>query len=220
MSVVWGIDLFIRVAVAEINPATLVFLRTTLAAAILLPIALVRVDVGRRSGAALAGSVRGDRDRAAMGPARVAEQHLDSLTGLLIAARRSWHPRCPRHRRHGPAGAHRPARPADRHRRRGRHRRADFQASDATALVRVFVVAVCYAVGQRSSPGGWAGCRPRGHGDLARGLRRALRSRRSSGQRPRRPPTRSLGVVRTRVHGGRVPRVRGARRGIGPCGRR
>jgi drug/metabolite transporter (DMT)-like permease len=46
MSVVWGIPyLFIRVAVAEITPATLVLVRTALAAAILLPIALVRVDL-------------------------------------------------------------------------------------------------------------------------------------------------------------------------------
>ena len=46
MSVIWGIPyLFIRVAVAEITPATLVFARTAIAAAILLPIALLRVDL-------------------------------------------------------------------------------------------------------------------------------------------------------------------------------
>ena len=46
MSVIWGIPyLFIRVAVAEITPATLVLARTATAAAILLPIALVRVDL-------------------------------------------------------------------------------------------------------------------------------------------------------------------------------
>jgi drug/metabolite transporter (DMT)-like permease len=46
MSVIWGIPyLFIRVAVAEITPATLVLLRTALAAAILLPIALARVNL-------------------------------------------------------------------------------------------------------------------------------------------------------------------------------
>ena len=45
MSVIWGVPyLFIRVAVAEISPAMLVFCRTTIGAAILLPIALVRVD--------------------------------------------------------------------------------------------------------------------------------------------------------------------------------
>jgi drug/metabolite transporter (DMT)-like permease len=46
MSVIWGIPyLFIRVAVAEISPATLVFARTAIGAAILLPIAIVRVDL-------------------------------------------------------------------------------------------------------------------------------------------------------------------------------
>jgi drug/metabolite transporter (DMT)-like permease len=46
MSVIWGIPyLFIRVAVAEITPATLVFARTAIAAAILLPIAVARVDL-------------------------------------------------------------------------------------------------------------------------------------------------------------------------------
>jgi drug/metabolite transporter (DMT)-like permease len=46
MSVIWGIPyLFIRVAVAELTPATLVFARTGLAAAILLPIAFATVDL-------------------------------------------------------------------------------------------------------------------------------------------------------------------------------
>lgn len=46
MSVIWGIPyLFIRVAVAEISPATLVLGRTAIGAAILLPIALARVDL-------------------------------------------------------------------------------------------------------------------------------------------------------------------------------
>jgi drug/metabolite transporter (DMT)-like permease len=46
MSVIWGIPyLFIRIAVAEITPATLVFARTGIAAAILLPIALARTDL-------------------------------------------------------------------------------------------------------------------------------------------------------------------------------
>jgi drug/metabolite transporter (DMT)-like permease len=46
MSVIWGIPyLFIRVAVAEISPAMLVLARTSIAAAILLPIALFRVDL-------------------------------------------------------------------------------------------------------------------------------------------------------------------------------
>jgi len=46
MSVIWGIPyLFIRVAVAEIAPSVLVLGRTAIAAAILLPLALVRVDL-------------------------------------------------------------------------------------------------------------------------------------------------------------------------------
>ena len=46
MSLIWGIPyLFIRVAVAEIPPATLVFARTGLAALILVPFALLRTDV-------------------------------------------------------------------------------------------------------------------------------------------------------------------------------
>jgi drug/metabolite transporter (DMT)-like permease len=46
MSLIWGIPyLFIRVAVAEIQPATLVFARTGLAALILVPFALLRTDV-------------------------------------------------------------------------------------------------------------------------------------------------------------------------------
>ncbi|HEX8940414.1 MAG TPA: DMT family transporter [Candidatus Limnocylindrales bacterium] len=46
MSLVWGIPyLFIRIAVAEIPPAVLVFARTGLAAVILLPVALLRTDL-------------------------------------------------------------------------------------------------------------------------------------------------------------------------------
>ena len=46
MSVIWGVPyLFIRVAVAEITPATLVLARTSIAAAILLPYAIARVDL-------------------------------------------------------------------------------------------------------------------------------------------------------------------------------
>jgi len=46
MSVIWGIPyVFIRVAVAEITPATLVLARTAIAAAILLPYAIARVDL-------------------------------------------------------------------------------------------------------------------------------------------------------------------------------
>ena len=46
MAVIWGIPyLLIRVAVAEVSPPVLVFVRTTIGAAVLLPIALVRVDL-------------------------------------------------------------------------------------------------------------------------------------------------------------------------------
>jgi drug/metabolite transporter (DMT)-like permease len=46
MAVIWGIPyLFIRVAVAELSPATLVFVRTGLASLILVPIALLRADL-------------------------------------------------------------------------------------------------------------------------------------------------------------------------------
>jgi drug/metabolite transporter (DMT)-like permease len=46
MSVIWGIPyLLIRVAVGEISPATLVLARTTIAAAILLPFAVARLDL-------------------------------------------------------------------------------------------------------------------------------------------------------------------------------
>ena len=46
MSVIWGIPyLFIRIAVAEVSPAVLVFARTGMATLILLPYALARTDV-------------------------------------------------------------------------------------------------------------------------------------------------------------------------------
>ena len=46
MSVIWGIPyLLIRITVAEISPVLLVFSRTAIAAALLLPIALLRVDL-------------------------------------------------------------------------------------------------------------------------------------------------------------------------------
>jgi drug/metabolite transporter (DMT)-like permease len=45
MSLIWGIPyLFIRVAVEEITPATLVFGRTAIAALVLVPLALARSD--------------------------------------------------------------------------------------------------------------------------------------------------------------------------------
>jgi len=88
MSVIWGIPyLFIRIAVDEITPATLVLGRTALAAAILLPIAIARTDLRRvlarwRWVVAFA-AVEIAIPWVALGSA---EQHLSSsLTGLLIA---------------------------------------------------------------------------------------------------------------------------------------
>jgi drug/metabolite transporter (DMT)-like permease len=88
MSVMWGIPyLFIRIAVAEISPAVLVLTRTALATAILLPIALARVDLRPilarwRWLVAFAG-IEIALPWVMLGSA---EQHLSSsLTGLLIA---------------------------------------------------------------------------------------------------------------------------------------
>ncbi len=88
MSVIWGIPyLFIRIAVAEISPATLVLGRTAIAAAILLPIALARVDLravlARWPWVVAFAAVEIAIPWVALGSA---EQHLSSsLTGLLIA---------------------------------------------------------------------------------------------------------------------------------------
>jgi drug/metabolite transporter (DMT)-like permease len=88
MSIIWGIPyLFIRIAVAEISPALLVLLRTALATAILLPIALARVDLRpilARSRWLLAfAGIEIALPWVLLGSA---EQHLSSsLTGLLIA---------------------------------------------------------------------------------------------------------------------------------------
>jgi drug/metabolite transporter (DMT)-like permease len=66
MSLIWGIPyLFIRIAVDEISPATLVFARTAIAAVILLPIALTRTDYR----AALGGGLRRGRNRDPLGNA-------------------------------------------------------------------------------------------------------------------------------------------------------
>jgi hypothetical protein len=88
MSIIWGIPyLFIRIVVAEITPATLVLARTMLAAAILLPIALARVDLrpvlARWRWVVVFAAVEIAIPWIALGSA---EQHLSSsLTGLLIA---------------------------------------------------------------------------------------------------------------------------------------
>ncbi|HEV8698845.1 MAG TPA: DMT family transporter [Candidatus Limnocylindrales bacterium] len=88
MSVIWGIPyLFIRVAVAEISPAFLVLVRTLLATAILLPIAVARVDIrpilARWRWLVTFAVIEIAIPWIALGSA---EQHLtSSLTGLLIA---------------------------------------------------------------------------------------------------------------------------------------
>lgn len=88
MSIIWGIPyLFIRVAVAEITPATLVLFRTGIAAAILLPIALTRTDVrvvlARWRWVIAFAAVEIAIPWMALGSA---EQHISSsLAGLLIA---------------------------------------------------------------------------------------------------------------------------------------
>ncbi len=88
MSVIWGIPyLFIRVAVAEVTPAFLVLARTSLATAILLPIALAKVDLrpilGRWRWLVAFALIEIALPWLMLGSA---EQHLtSSLTGILIA---------------------------------------------------------------------------------------------------------------------------------------
>jgi drug/metabolite transporter (DMT)-like permease len=88
MSVIWGIPyLFIRVAVAEVSPSFLVLVRTSLAALILLPVALARVDfrpiLARWRWLVAFAVIEIAIPWVLLGSA---EQHLtSSLTGLLIA---------------------------------------------------------------------------------------------------------------------------------------
>ena len=88
MSIIWGIPyLFIRVAVTEITPATMVLWRTAIAAAILLPIALARTDLrpvlARWRWVVAFAAVEIAIPWVALGSA---EQHISSsLAGLLIA---------------------------------------------------------------------------------------------------------------------------------------
>jgi drug/metabolite transporter (DMT)-like permease len=89
MCVIWGIPyLLIRVAVNEISPATLVFVRTGLAALILLPIAFTRGGlgtIGNRWPALVA--FAGVEIAAPWFALSSAEQHISSaLAGLLISA--------------------------------------------------------------------------------------------------------------------------------------
>jgi drug/metabolite transporter (DMT)-like permease len=88
MSIIWGIPyLFIRIAVGEVTPATLVFGRTAIAAAILLPFALARTDLRpvlqRWRWVVAFAAVEIAIPWVALGSA---EQHISSsLAGLLIA---------------------------------------------------------------------------------------------------------------------------------------
>jgi drug/metabolite transporter (DMT)-like permease len=88
MSIIWGVPyLFIRIAVGEVTPATLVFGRTAIAATILLPFALARTDLRpvleRWRWVVAFAVVEIAIPWVALGSA---EQHISSsLAGLLIA---------------------------------------------------------------------------------------------------------------------------------------
>jgi drug/metabolite transporter (DMT)-like permease len=151
MSVIWGIpDLFIRVAVAEITPSALVLARTALAAAILLPIALTRVDLrpvlARWRWVVAFAAIEIAIPWVALGSA---EQHLSSsLTGLLIAGV----PLVGTMLALATGGADRLGRTGLLGLLIGLVGVAaivggDYATSDPTALLQVAVVVVCYAVG-------------------------------------------------------------------------
>jgi drug/metabolite transporter (DMT)-like permease len=151
MSVIWGIPyLFIRIAVAEVTPAFLVLARTALATAILLPLAVGRVDLrpilARWPWLVAFAAIEIAVPWMALGSA---EQHLSSsLTGILIAgvplvgtlfalvtggtdrlSRTGWLGLLI-----GLAGVVAIV-------------GADFGSSDIVALLQILVVVVCYAVG-------------------------------------------------------------------------
>ena len=151
MSVIWGIPyFFIRVAVDEITPATLVFGRTALAAAILLPFAVLRADlrpVLRRWRWVVAfAAVEIAGPWVLLGSA---EQHISSsLAGLLVAGV----PLVGSAIALATGGADRPGRTSLLGLLVGLAGvvaivGGDFEASDATALLGVGVVVVGYALG-------------------------------------------------------------------------
>jgi drug/metabolite transporter (DMT)-like permease len=151
MSVIWGIPyLFIRVAVAEITPATLVFARTGIAAAILLPIALTRVDLrpvlAKWRWVVAFAAVEIAVPWVMLGSA---EQHLSSsLSGLLIAGV----PLVGTALALATGGTDRASRAGVVGLLIGLLGVAaivgsDFQASDSTAFLQIAVVIVGYAVG-------------------------------------------------------------------------
>jgi drug/metabolite transporter (DMT)-like permease len=151
MSVIWGIPyLFIRIAVDEISPATLVFVRTLIGMAILLPIALLRVD--------LRPVLRRWRWLVAFAAVEIAlpwfflasaEQHISSsLAGLLIAGV----PLVGTAIALATGGADRLGRTALIGLLLGLVGvvaivGVDFEASDATAFVQILLVVIGYAVG-------------------------------------------------------------------------
>jgi drug/metabolite transporter (DMT)-like permease len=151
MSIIWGIPyLFIRVAVDEITPAMLVFVRTTIGAGILLPIALLRVDlramIGRWRWVVAFAAVEIAVPWVMLGSA---EQHISSsLAGLLVAGV----PLVGTALAFATGGADRLGRAGLLGLLVGLVGVAaivggDFQASDTTALLQVLVVVVGYAVG-------------------------------------------------------------------------
>ncbi len=151
MAIIWGIPyLFIRVAVAEISPPVLVFLRTLIATVILLPVALLRVDlravlVHWRWVAAFA-LIEIAIPWVLLGSA---EQHLSSsLTGLLIAST----PLIGTVFAVATGGTDRLGRTGVLGLLVGLAGvlaivGGDFATADVLALVQVFLVAVCYAIG-------------------------------------------------------------------------
>ena len=151
MSVIWGIPyLFIRVAVAEIAPAMLVLARTALAAAILLPFAVLRVDLrpvlARWRWVVAFAAVEIAIPWVALGSA---ERHLSSsLTGLLVAGV----PLVGTALALATGGADRLGRPGLLGLLIGLVGvaaivGADYAASDPTAFLQIAVVVVGYAVG-------------------------------------------------------------------------
>jgi drug/metabolite transporter (DMT)-like permease len=151
MSVIWGIPyLFIRIAVGEITPAVLVLARTSLAAAILLPIALARVDLrpvlARWPWVVAFAAIEIALPWVALGSAE--QEVSSSLAGLLIAGV----PLVGTVIALATGGA-------DRLGRTGLVGLAvglagvaaivwgDFSASNPTAFVQIAIVVVCYAVG-------------------------------------------------------------------------
>jgi drug/metabolite transporter (DMT)-like permease len=151
MSVIWGIPyLLIRIAVEEISPATLVLARTAIASALLLPVAIARVDLrpilARWPWLVAFAAIEIAIPWVMLGSA---EQHVSSsLAALLIAGVPLV----------GVAFAL-ATRGADRMDRRGivglliglvgvvAIAGADFEASDALALAQIGIVVVGYAVG-------------------------------------------------------------------------